>query len=156
MKKIIAITIAMSLSVGLIMLRAQDSDALRLKHFNLKNGTAIEGYDPVSYFSGKPVKGKKTYVLKYKSVVYQFSSQVNLDKFKATPTNYEPAYGGWCAYAMGSSAEKVEVDPETFKIINGKLHLFYNAFFNNTLTDWNKNEPVLKKKADTNWTTTIK
>ena len=36
------------------------------------------------------------------------------------------------AYAMGDSGKKVGVDPGTFKIINGRLYLFYNAFFNNT------------------------
>ena len=67
------------------------------------------------------------------------------------PEKYEPAYGGWCAYAMGNSSEKVEVDPETFKIIGGKLYLFYNFYFNNTLKSWNKNETGLKTKADGNW-----
>jgi hypothetical protein len=52
---------------------------------------------------------------------------------------------------MGASAEKVEVDPETFKIVNGKLYLFYNKYFNNTLTKWNKDEDRLKKQADANW-----
>jgi len=37
-------------------------------------------------------------------------------------------------------AEKVEVDPGTFKIVDGKLYLFYNKFFNNTLKSWNKDE----------------
>lgn len=145
--------ISLLLIISGLALQAQDSDALRLKHLNLKNGLAIEGYDPVSYHSGKPLKGKKELALKYKSVVYLFSSQSNLDKFKAEPSRYEPAYGGWCAYAMGARNEKVEVDPETYKIINGKVYLYYNAFFNNTLTDWNKDEANLKKKADLNWTT---
>jgi hypothetical protein len=57
---------------------------------------------------------------------------------------------------MGSSAEKVEVDPETFKIVDGKLHLFYNAYFNNTLKSWNKDEVNLKAKADSNWKKIIK
>lgn len=47
--------------------------------------------------------------------------------------------------------EKVEIDPETFKLIDGKLYLFYNAYFNNTLKSWNKDEVNLKKKADANW-----
>nr|HMT28774.1 YHS domain protein [Bacteroidia bacterium] len=42
-------------------------------------------------------------------------------------------------------------DPETFKIIDGKLFLFYNAYFNNTLKSWNKDEINLKKQADKNW-----
>jgi hypothetical protein len=48
----------------------------------------------------------------------------------------------------------VDVDPETFKIIDGKLFLFYNKFFNNTLKSWNRNEVELKTKADANWTKT--
>ena len=57
---------------------------------------------------------------------------------------------------MGAKGEKVEVDPETFKIIQGKLYLFYNAFFNNTLKDWNKDEANLKLKADANWKSIFK
>ena len=53
---------------------------------------------------------------------------------------------------MGESGEKVEVDPETFKILNGKLFLFYNSFFNNKLTKWNKDEAKLHVQADKNWT----
>jgi hypothetical protein len=52
---------------------------------------------------------------------------------------------------MGKDGSKVEVDPETFKIINGKLFLFYNSFFNNTLKSWNKDEANLHTKADANW-----
>jgi hypothetical protein len=52
---------------------------------------------------------------------------------------------------MGSSGDKVEIDPETFKILDSKLYLFYNAYFNNTLKSWNKDEVNLKKKAETNW-----
>jgi YHS domain-containing protein len=143
------------LLVSYTSLKAQD-EALRQKHFNLEKGVMLNGYDAVSYFSGKPTKGKTSFQYKYKGITYLFSSQANLDKFKMDPAKYEPAYGGWCAYAMGAKGEKVEIDPETFKIINGKLYVFYNAFFNNTLTDWNKDEANLKKKADTNWATIIK
>jgi hypothetical protein len=52
---------------------------------------------------------------------------------------------------MGASGEKVEIDPETFKIVNGKLYLFYHSWINNTLTRWNKDENNLKTKADNNW-----
>lgn len=123
----------------------------RLKDYNVKKALALEGYDPVSYFSNKPVEGSSDIKYTYKGVIYWFSSQANLAKFKAEPDRYEPAYGGWCAYAMGETGEKVKVDPETFKIVEGKLYLFYNFWGNNTLTDWNKNEKSLKLKADSNW-----
>lgn len=75
----------------------------------------------------------------------------NKDLFAAAPVKYEPQYGGWCAYAMGAKGEKVSVDPETFKITDGKLFLFYNRFFTNTLKDWNKDENNLKINADKSW-----
>lgn len=124
----------------------------RIKEFNLENKVAIQGYDPVAYFTlKKAVKGKSSFTATYEGVTYNFSSQANKDLFLKNPSSYEPQYGGWCAYAMGENNEKVEINPETFKIIDGKLYLFYNAYFNNTLKSWNKNETNLKKKADANW-----
>ena len=124
----------------------------RAAEFNLEKKVAIQGYDPVSYFTQKKaVKGKSTIAATYEGVTYNFSSQSNKDLFLKNPAGYEPQYGGWCSYAMGANGEKVEVDPETFKIVDGKLNLFYNAFFNNTLKSWNKDEVNLKKKADSNW-----
>lgn len=126
--------------------------AKRTKEFNLENKVAIQGYDPVAYFlQKKAVKGKSNLATTFEGVIYYFSTQANKDAFIKSPASYEPQYGGWCAYAMGSSAEKVEIDPETFKIVDGKLYVFYNAYFNNTLKSWNKDEPNLKKKADANW-----
>jgi YHS domain-containing protein len=141
--------------MGLLALqgRAQQQEALRKKQFNLDNGIAIGGYDPVAYFTQhKGVKGNSSNALFYEGVTYYFASSGNKDVFKKDPSKYEPAYGGWCAYAMGAKGEKVNIDPGTFKITNGKLFLFYNKFFNNTLTDWNKDESNLRQKADANWT----
>jgi len=123
----------------------------RIAHFNLENKVAIQGYDPVSYFKGKPLKGKKEIPTNFEGIIYNFSSVANRDAFIKKPMSYEPKFGGWCAYAMGNSGEKVEIDPETFKIVDGKLYLFYNAYFNNTLKSWNKDEANLKAKAETNW-----
>ncbi|HEY5692781.1 MAG TPA: YHS domain-containing (seleno)protein [Cyclobacteriaceae bacterium] len=142
---------AISLQLLFGILAQSQDEASRLKNFNLKSSLVLSGYDPVSYFNSKPVEGKSQYRMRTSGVTYYFSSQTNLDKFKAAPDKYEPAYGGWCAYAMGESGEKVKVDPETYKIVDGKLYLFYNFWGNNTLTDWNKNEKALKSKADQNW-----
>ena len=131
---------------------SQNSDALRKKQFNLDDGVAIDGYDAVAYFkSNKAIKGNKSLAVYNQGVIYYFSSVENKEEFKKNPSKYEPQYGGWCAYAMGAKGEKVSIDPETFKIIDGKLYLFYNRFFNNTLKSWNKDELSLKTKADANW-----
>lgn len=127
-------------------------EAIRKKNFNLENGVAIKGYDAVAYFTqNKPVKGNKNFAVFYEGATYYFSSAENKDAFKKDPAKYEPQYGGWCAYAMGKDGSKVEVDPETFKILDGKLYLFYNKYFNNTLKSWNKDETNLKARADANW-----
>ena len=127
---------------------------VRKAQFNLeKSGIAIQGYDPVAYFmSNKAVEGKEDITTLYNGVTYRFATAQNKESFKADPAKYEPQYGGWCAYAMGAKGEKVEIDPQTFKITNGKLYLFYNKFFNNTLPEWNKDETHLKDNADKNWT----
>ncbi len=130
---------------------AQDI-AQRQKAFNLdENHVALQGYDVVSYFMGEPVKGKKSLPVEYLGVTYLFSSADNRALFQKQPEKFEPMYGGWCAYAIGVSGEKVKIDPKTFKIIGGRLYLFYNFYFNNTLIDWNKDEQALKAKADANW-----
>lgn len=131
---------------------SQDATAIRKKHFNLENGLAINGYDAIAYFKQhKAIKGKKDFSVYHQGATYYFSSAENKEEFKKNPSAYEPQYGGWCAYAMGANGEKVSVDPETFKIVNNKLYLFYNSFFNNTLKSWNKDEKNLNTKADQNW-----
>jgi YHS domain-containing protein len=135
-----------------IVTASAQSQAKRVANFNLSNKVAIQGYDPVAYFKQKKaVKGKKEFAVSHQGVTYYFANDADKAAFLKNPSGYEPQYGGWCAFAMGDYGEKVEVDPETFKIIDGKLYLFYNKYLNNTLKSWNKDEVSLKKKADTNW-----
>lgn len=149
MKKVILVILLAVLSNGL-----WSQAALRSKHFNLNKGVAISGYDPVAYFvQNKALEGSKQFSINVEGVGYYFSSASNLALFLKDPKRFEPQYGGWCAYAMGAVNEKVEVDPETFKIKDGKLYLFYHSLLNNTLTKWNQDEAMLKPKADNNWRT---
>ena len=141
-----------TLFLALFTLASFAQQDTRSKQFNLDKGLAIQGYDPVAYFTQrKAMKGSSQYAVIASGVRYHFSSQANKDLFLKNPAAYEPQYGGWCAYAMGATGEKVEVDPETFKILDGKLYLFYHSWTNNTLTKWNKDEVNLKGSADKNW-----
>jgi YHS domain-containing protein len=151
--KITAFLIGISLPVCVLF--GQPGE-VRKAHFNIRKNIAIDGYDPVSYFHGKPLEGDSEFNFTYKGITYYFASAANLARFKASPEKFEPAYGGWCAYAMGESGEKVKVDPETFKILNGTLYLFYNFWGNNTLDTWNKNEKKLKHTADQNWADVVR
>ena len=152
MKSVILVVI-----FGIASIAAFGQNDHRVKQFNLDDGLAIEGYDPVAYITQqKAIKGKKDLAYTQQGVTYYFSSATNKELFVKDPKKYEPQYGGWCAYAMGETGEKVEIDPETFKVIDGKLYLFYNSLFNNTLPKWNKDESKLKPKADNNWKNTYK
>ena len=148
MKKGISLFVLVVSASGILLAQ---TDKVRITNYNLKRNLAIDGYDVVSYFDDKPQEGKEELLLNYKGVNYHFANIANREKFRMNPEKYEPAYGGWCAFAMGETGEKVKIDPETFKIVNGRLFLFYNFWGTNTLKDWNKNEKMLRDKGDRNW-----
>jgi len=122
------------------------------QHYNLgADKVALGGYDPVGYFrQGKAIKGRKELSATHRGATYQFAGEENKKLFTEAPDNYLPTYGGWCATAM-AKGEKVEIDPTNFKITNGRLFLFFKAFYANALKDWNKDEANLTTKADANW-----
>ncbi|MEO8471987.1 MAG: YHS domain-containing (seleno)protein [Chryseolinea sp.] len=118
------------------------------------NGIAIGSFDPVSSFTtGHAVKGTDSYQTKINNISYLFSSAANQKLFEDNPTKYIPQYEGYCALAV-SYGKKIS-NPETFKIIDGKLYLFYNKKVGlrkvNSLDTWNKSEARLLKKADELW-----
>ncbi len=156
MKKLFSLLLASALTNSIAS--AQTDTDLNKKHYNLDSeGLAIKGYDPVSYFTNKKAQeGKKDITLTTEGITYRFATTQDRDLFKASPAKYQPQYGGWCAYAMGATGEKVDIDPGTFKLLDGKLYLFYNKFFNNTKKTWDKDEANLKRKADANWDKIIK
>ena len=136
--------------------RTPSSESWRpYEQYNLSGASlAIAGYDPVSYFAeggAKPTQGDKKYTARHRGVLYRFASTKNRDLFLKDPARYEPAHGGWCSYAMGAKGEKVEVDPEAFRMTGGKLHLFYNSWLSDTRDDWDDDTDALKRKADAAW-----
>lgn len=109
---------------------------------------AVDGYDVVAYFTeGAPVKGSADYSTEYKGADWYFSSQENLDKFKAEPIKYAPQYGGYCAWAA-SQGNLANGDPERWAIHEGKLYLNYSK---GVQKKWLKDKPGFIAKADANW-----
>lgn len=126
-------------------------------HVNLKGGFAAEGYDVVAYFNNEVQKGDKQFSTTHDGVNYKFHNAKNLETFQQNPTMYIPQYGGFCAYAVAKSGEKVSVNPKTFTITDGKLYLFYNSWGVNTLEKWNEEgAEKLRKKADVQWLKILK
>jgi YHS domain-containing protein len=92
-----------------------------------KNKVAVKMYDVVGYQSGYAIEGKKQFSSIHQGATYFFYSENNKKAFAANPEKYVPAYGGWCAYAMGVDGSFVEVDPTSYKVIAGKTYLFYKS-----------------------------
>lgn len=119
------------------------------------NFVALGGYDPVSYFTqDRPSKGNDSFTAQHDGATYHFASQESLDTFNADPEKYAPAYGGYCAYAMGKGY-LANANPETYKIKDGKLLVFFNNFVVNTLNRWNRDEANLYESAERNWETKV-
>jgi YHS domain-containing protein len=122
-----------------------------------KNKIANGGYDFVSYLADNAaVKGSKEFTHEMNGVKYQFASAKNRNLFKTNPEKYLPVCDGYCAWGVAEKGIKVPVNPETFKVIDGKLYLFFNGKLNgsplNTLPEWNKNESQLLSNLPVNWT----
>lgn len=131
----------------------QSENASRRRNYNQENFIALKEFDPVSYFKGKPARGTEKIQFDYVGITYYFSSEANRDQFKKNPAQYEPAFGGWCAYTVATTGERVRVDPTAYKIVDGKLFLFYNFSGDNRLRKWNdsKNQKNLIVAGDKNW-----
>jgi YHS domain-containing protein len=115
-----------------------------------KNKLAIGGYDVVSYFkANKAQKGDKKNVVEYNGAKYYFASAENKKSFKANPEKYLPQCDGYCAWGIAEDKGNFPINPETFKIVGGKLYLFFNGPHDgkqfNSLVEWNKDEKRLLK-----------
>ena len=112
------------------------------------DGVAIEGYDPVAYFTdSKPVMGSSEYTYQWHGAVWHFASAQHRDAFAKSPESYAPQYGGYCAYGV-SQGHTAPVDPAAWKIINGKLYLNYNREVQQLFL---KDPSSEIEKADQNW-----
>src|SRR5436189_4251234 len=90
------------------------------------DGLAIEGYDPVAYFTDhKPTKGNAKYGSDFEGGKYWFASAKHKIMFDGEPAKYAPAYGGYCGYA--ASIDRLSpVSPQWFQVIDGRLILQHN------------------------------
>jgi YHS domain-containing protein len=113
-----------------------------------KHNVAIQGYDPVAFFTdNKPVKGDAAFQSTYSGATYYFASADHKALFEKEPSKYEPAFGGFCAYGV-SRNKLAEIDPEAFQIVDGKLLLQYSKGVRN---EFNKDTQGNLAKAKTNW-----
>lgn len=122
--------------------------------FNTTDGLALSGYDPVSYFpeaGGRPQRGDPAWTWEHEGRRYRFASEANRERFRAAPERYEPAYGGWCAWAV-ANGYKFEVDPESHLVADGRLLLFYRGVLGDARAEFEKaGVPEGMARADRHW-----
>lgn len=150
-RKIMIPIVALTLAVGSAIVLAgvaQKSD--HPDHYTIAVG--LRGYSPVSYFEvGGPQAGSPEFAVEHKGVTYFLTSQDQVDAFNSDPDRYLPAYGGWCAYGMAVEGH-FPIDPNAFKIIDGKLNVFLRNDEVDALELWEQeNENDMKERADRFW-----
>jgi hypothetical protein len=118
-----------------------------------RGGVAIDGYDPVAYFTEqKPVKGSPEVQLVHRGSTFQFASDAHRQVFIADPGRFAPQYGGYCAYGM-AKGYKAKIDPAAFTVVDGKLFLNYNDAVR---AQWLSDIPGYIRRADANWPEAMK
>jgi YHS domain-containing protein len=109
---------------------------------------AIQGYDPVAYFTQKqPTQGKSEFTYDWDGLRYHFANAANRDRFAADPDHYAPNYAGNCAGTVATQGERVPANPKYWLVVDDKLYLFAFQKGPELFTK----EPGLIKQADAKW-----
>jgi YHS domain-containing protein len=110
---------------------------------------AIEGYDPVAYFTdSKATKGSEEFAYDWLGATWFFANAEHRDLFAEKPVQYAPQYGGHCAMGAAFGESTANIDPEAWAIVDGKLYLQYSK---GASEDWKKNNANLIAAADQKW-----
>jgi YHS domain-containing protein len=113
-----------------------------------EDGIAIKGADPVAYFTdGAYVPGSEEFTYDWGGATWQFANAEHRDTFANDPAAYAPQYAGYCAWAV-TQGNKAPIDPEAWKIVDGKLYLNYDKKIQ---AKWEKDIPGNIAKADDQW-----
>ena len=85
---------------------------------------AIQGYDPVAYFTlQRATPGIAQFEYDWDEHRWQFASAKHRDLFIADPVRYAPQFANFCAVAL-ARGEVLQANPEYWLISDGKLYLF--------------------------------
>ncbi len=110
---------------------------------NPLSGSAIEGMDPVSYFTEpEPLMGTAEFEISWKGVSWFFATEANKEVFRAAPEAYVPQFGGYglAGVARGYLSSG---NPRIYSVYNRRLYLFYSS--------GNKESFLLEKAAMVNF-----
>lgn len=108
---------------------------------------ALQGMDVVSYFKdGGPKAGHLAYRHDFDGARYVFANEQNKAAFIADPDRYLPQFSGLCTTGI-SLGKELKGDPNTWKIVDGKLYLYYSG----PVRAKGDADPTTIAKAHQNW-----
>lgn len=91
-----------------------------------RTGLAIDGIDPVAYFTdSQPLLGKPEFEFRYQGVVWRFRNDGNRVAFVHNPEVYMPRYGGYDPVAVARGVA-VAGNPLLWVVSRQRLYLFYS------------------------------
>jgi hypothetical protein len=114
-----------------------------------EDGIAIDGTDPVSYFTeGRPVAGLPEHET-HRGVARPGAScrKRTGRPSRRIPRRHAPQYGGWCAWAVAEGYTASTV-PDAWRIVDGKLYL---NFSRGVQRRWERDIPGNIARGDANW-----
>ena len=112
-------------------------------------GVAIEGYDPVAYFTdGRATKGSEEFAYDWLGATWHFANAEHRELFTKQPLQYAPQYGGHCALGTAFGETTANIDPEAWSIVDGKLYLQYSS---GAREGWEQDRAKRIAAADQKW-----
>jgi hypothetical protein len=130
--------------LGLASARAD----IGVRHVNHADGLALRGYDPTAWhLDGRPRRGDRRFAHDWEGVGWRFASAAHRDRFAADPVAFAPGFGGFCAFGV-AQGYKVDIDPEAWQIVSGRLYLNYSRGVHRR---WARDIPAHIAQAEANW-----
>ena len=69
------------------------------------------------------MKGSEEFSYDWLGTPWHFASRKHQELFKSEPVKYAPQFGGYCAGEIASDGITINIDPDAWRIIDGKLYL---------------------------------
>ncbi|MDU8946755.1 YHS domain-containing (seleno)protein [Ovoidimarina sediminis] len=130
------------------LLLARHAAANAIASVYSKNGIAIDGTDPVAYFTeSRAVAGDPGITHEWSGVTWRFSSPRNREAFSADPEGFAPQFGGYCAWAV-SRGYTAPTAPDAWTIFDGQLFLNYSKRIRRR---WERDIPDNVARGRANW-----
>ena len=92
-------------------------------------------------------RASSDFTTEWHGATWRFASAAHRDQFVADPEKFAPQFGGYCAWAV-SQNKTAGIDPEAWKIVDGKLYLNYSK---DIQAKWEQDVPGNIGKAEANW-----